>query len=318
MKILFLTTVNPSKQGDYLEMSILHGLRTVLGDNCVEFPRKRIMYGDFSQSPKDSLHGKGFTLLSKPIPDISNLSTDRSDINIKDFDVVLMGSGHIYGETFQLREDHPNIWYTDGHDLYGNAPVMIDYKGERIIGTQFPKNCFKRELVFSSDSVHQIHFGVPSHLIRPFNFNKKRLFQSTAPTDACFHENSAYKFNNEEDYYRDMSESWFGLTCKKGGWDCLRHYEILASGALLLFRDFDNRPYLHSLNGLPTISYNSKEQLEQIAHELVVDNKPTPLYMKLLAQQRQWLYAHGTTEAVAIHIINSIVNSVPQFKYKND
>ena len=34
---------------------------------------------------------------------------------------------------------------------------------------------------------------------------------------------------NESDYYKDYQRSYFAITCKKGGWDCLRHYEILAN-----------------------------------------------------------------------------------------
>lgn len=30
------------------------------------------MYHDFSQSPKDQLHGRGFSLLTLPIQDVSN------------------------------------------------------------------------------------------------------------------------------------------------------------------------------------------------------------------------------------------------------
>ena len=44
MRILFITTKNPTKQGDLLEVSLLHGLRKVLGDDCVDYPRKKIMY----------------------------------------------------------------------------------------------------------------------------------------------------------------------------------------------------------------------------------------------------------------------------------
>jgi hypothetical protein len=32
------------------------------------------------------------------------------------------------------------------------------------------------------------------------------------------------------------------LTWKKGGWDCLRHYEILANGAIPIFEGFDDCP----------------------------------------------------------------------------
>ena len=72
MRILFITTQNHTKQGDLLEVSLLNGLRNLLGDNCVDYPRKKIMYHDFSDTPKETLHGRGFSLLTTPIPDIEN------------------------------------------------------------------------------------------------------------------------------------------------------------------------------------------------------------------------------------------------------
>lgn len=41
---------------------------------------------------------------------------------------------------------------------------------------------------------------------------------------------NTYIFENEEEYYNDYKKSLFAITRKKGGWDCMRHYEILACG----------------------------------------------------------------------------------------
>lgn len=53
-----------------------------------------------------------------------------------------------------------------------------------------------------------------------------------------------YHFNKEQekeynDFYR---ASRFAETRKKGGWDCLRHYEILANGCIPIFADIVNCP----------------------------------------------------------------------------
>lgn len=306
MRILFITTQNPTKQGDLLEVSLLHGLREVLGDDCVDYPRKKIMYHDFSDTPKDTLHGRGFTLLTTPIADVS----DRDVFNQK-FDYVIYGDGHMYGEVPDIDGVNEladgNIWIIDGHDLYGDAERKIIHNGEEIIGTQFT-NCFKRELVETDDdSVYPTGFGIPEERIREVDFSiKDQLFQKTAPSDALFEETSDigggfahHKFTVEEDYYNDLSRSWFGLTCKKGGWDCLRHYEIIAAGSLLLFRDYHNKPRQCSPQELPCYFYSSKEQLYNLMTELVVDGKPTDKYISMLEKQRQWLYNVGTTAARA-------------------
>ena len=309
MKILFITTQDPTKQGDLLEVSLLHGLRTVLGEDCVDYPRKKIMYHDFSDTPKDTLHGRGFSLLTTPIQDI----TDRDIFNRK-FDYVIYGDGHMYGEVPDIKGVNEladgNVWIIDGHDLYGNAPRMIFHNDETIIGTQFT-NCFKRELIETDDSVYPTGFGIPEERIIEVDLSiKDQLYQKTAPFDSLFENTvdmgggfSHHKFTVEEDYYNDLSRSWFGLTCKKGGWDCLRHYEIIAAGSLLLFRDYHKKPRLCSPQELPCYFYSSKEQLYSLMSELVVDNKPTDKYLLMLEKQREWLHSVGTTKSRAKKII---------------
>ena len=40
MKVLFVTIKGSNQQGDYLELTILNGLKKILGDNLVIFPEK--------------------------------------------------------------------------------------------------------------------------------------------------------------------------------------------------------------------------------------------------------------------------------------
>ena len=311
MKIVFVPTKNPKAQGDLLELSILHGLRSVLGSNCIDFPKKKIMYHDFSESPKSELHGRGFSLLTDPIRD---LTADQREI--KNIDAILYGCGHMYGEGRipELEDYCDNIWVLDGHDLYGNAPRKILFEGEFVIGTQFEKS-FKRELVEDNlKNVYPTGFGIPIERIMPINLEvKTQLFQKTAPDDSLFKEvgdfGGGFKhhiFTEEKDYYDDLTSSWFGLSCKKGGWDCLRHYEIIAAGSLLLFKDYDKKPKNCSPQSLPCISYSTEEELENITNSLIINGKPTKSYMDLLLQQRQWMYNHGTTEARALEILRKI------------
>jgi hypothetical protein len=52
-----------------------------------------------------------------------------------------------------------------------------------------------------------------------------------------------YIFQEEKDYYKDYQESAICLTFKKNGWDCFRHYEILANGSI---------PYFHGISDCPS------------------------------------------------------------------
>jgi hypothetical protein len=51
-----------------------------------------------------------------------------------------------------------------------------------------------------------------------------------------------YIYQTEEDYYNQYRESIFGITFRKGGWDCMRHYEILACGSIPYFPDVESCP----------------------------------------------------------------------------
>ena len=297
MKILYITTSDPKSQGDYQEISMLHGLRAILGKDCIDFPRKKIMYGDFSESPKNELHGWGFSLLTEPIKDIE----DR--IINEDF-VLLYGVTDAYNvpRYDSLESFAKKTFWLDGHD---HSKIL-------------KKPCFKRELFEKKDGVYPTGFGIPEHRIMPINLNKKQLIQNTAPPYALFglqilgiEARKLYCFNNEEDYYNDMSQSCFGLTCKKGGWDSLRHYEILASGACLLFRDHDSKPPLCSPQNLPCFSYSSEEELNNLINRLT--NNRTTLtqeYIDMVHKQREWLLQYGTTQQRALKVLEVLYASV--------
>jgi len=51
-----------------------------------------------------------------------------------------------------------------------------------------------------------------------------------------------YIYNTEEVYYNEYRESYFAITKKKGGWDCLRHYEIIANGCIPYFENIEQCP----------------------------------------------------------------------------
>ena len=299
MKILYLTNTDKKSQGDFQEVSTLHGLRTILGSDVIDYPRKKIMYGDFSESPKEDLHGIGFTLYNQPLYD---LTKEERDFDLDDIDFVLYGVTEAYGMTD--REDInarcSDVWYLDGHDHM------------EVLKTP----CFKRECKSKGPEIHPTGFGIPEDRIRPLNFkNKKQLFQKTAPKYSLFGDmvdigpeaRQYYSFSDEEEYYDDMSQSWFGLTCMKGVWDSLRHYEILAAGACLLFRDYHKKPTSCAPQNLPTYSYTNKRELDSIIDKLLPDGKPSIQYYNLVLAQRKWLLQNGTTVARAIDIVKTMI-----------
>ena len=69
--------------------------------------------------------------------------------------------------------------------------------------------------------------------------NKKYVISPLIPGDAT---NYLFRAGEEAKYYNMYQQSMFALTQKKGGWDCLRHYEILAAGCIPLFENIDKCP----------------------------------------------------------------------------
>lgn len=295
-RIFYFTTVDPTLQGDFQEVMTLIGLRNVFGDKVIDFPKKGVLYGDFSESPKEKLHGRGFTLYKYPIADIP----ERPDPStITENDVIIYGVTNAYGIT-----DYPeynkltkNIFYIDGHD------------DPNIKKTP----CFKRELYSYIPDVFPFGFCIPQKQIREINFDKKNQIYAKSAPPHCFSDDPDlrksglnYIFDNEEDYYDDLSKSWFGLTCLKGGWDSLRTYEIVAAGTLAIFKHYNRKPQLCSPQGFPCYFYSTLEELRMLMYTLVQNGTPTKKYIEMLNAQRNWLAEFGTCEKSAVYLVETI------------
>jgi hypothetical protein len=85
--------------------------------------------------------------------------------------------------------------------------------------------------------IFPISFSIPPEKIVDAVPPKKRLLAHIIPGDL-----STYIYKTEEDYYQGYKDSYFGITTKKAGWDCMRHYEILANGCIPLFQNIWNIP----------------------------------------------------------------------------
>ena len=53
---------------------------------------------------------------------------------------------------------------------------------------------------------------------------------------------STYIYTTEAEYYQQYRDSFFATTTKKGGWDCMRHYEIMACGCIPYFPGIEQCP----------------------------------------------------------------------------
>ena len=96
----------------------------------------------------------------------------------------------------------------------------------------------KRDLYYHKN-LYPITFSIPESKIIDINEipKKTKLLSSLIPGVS-----STYIYNNEADYYNEYKKSIFATTIKKAGWDCLRHYEIMANGCIPYFPNIENCP----------------------------------------------------------------------------
>ena len=285
LRILFLT----NDREDYLADGLLHGLRQLPWLEVVDYPRKECMYEGGRKckvAPEFGVRGGGFSLyglLTEPQGGI-----DRSFIWQRLaagwFNAVLISNiWRQWGLMLQMREllAKQPLLLLDGDDdqrFYPRSGTRLRQFG---IGTgltnllELPStHIFKRELTNRSRkwglrlSIHPLAFSIPESLISSKLPSKSQLFPShivDRELSIKLGASAKYVFADEQSYRSDLASSRFGITTRRAGWDCLRHYEIAAAGAVICFRDLEQKPVScapHGLiDGLNCISYGSSDEL---------------------------------------------------------
>jgi hypothetical protein len=227
MKILYVTH---GGYMDYQDDCLFIGLREILGEDIVDVNPRKHCYLSYPKEEIGNLYGKGMTVTRI----LEDLSIDRSEIEQKIqkkyFDYIVYGHALRYSqylETCLNAMPRSKIAIVDGADEQGIHPLLYS------LGTPY----FKRELTITANRIYPISFGIPSQKLSPNLFQKKREFAICDPRDP-----TTYIYENEMDYYDGYKESYMAITKKKSGWDCMRHYEILANGCLPYFLDVDECP----------------------------------------------------------------------------
>jgi len=90
---------------------------------------------------------------------------------------------------------------------------------------------------------------------------------------------SMYIYNTEEEYYKDYQDSIMAITTRKSGWDCMRHYEILANGCIPLFPGLENCP--------PNTMWNFPKQMVIDAMTQVTKENYLPWAKQLLEYTKE-------------------------------
>ena len=303
MKIL--CTRSNENETDHLSDLLIHGFHE-LGHEVIDSPRIWHIHNDGKPGPdgkqRNELHGKGFTL-TNILPNDANI--DRTDIESKIrnnyFDLHVLSRADfesIYESVILDTQSASKIIIVDGKD----QADLTHYRDHRhLVGCG---SYFKRELMVDHPKINPIGFSFPKQkIIDRTGITKEKLLSGAKPVEGS--NPDKYIFNNEEDYYRDYAASYFGETTRKGGWDCQRHHEILASGGVPWFKDLKYCPE-QTCTALP------KEELLAVC-QLIEDNgiewfetlEGKEIYEAIQETVFNHFLEHGTTEATAKYVLDT-------------
>jgi hypothetical protein len=273
---------------DYVADSLFHGLRTLLGADAVDFPKREPLYKTYPEDAGRRLYGRGFGLYrlldDTPVDRDDALERARSGA----FDAVVFGSiWRDWHWWVSLHDEMPKptaLAVVDGADM----PWMYPYGPTwwRSPRTWFVPRAHKRAAYFKREltpmTAHlrgSIRSGRPRLFPTAISYPeekvassvpaKRREFQShiVDPEVAAQQPGSgtSYAFEDEGDYRADLEASRFGVTTKRKGWDALRHYEIAAAGAVPCFRLLRRKPPRCAPHGLVAgencLSYSRADDL---------------------------------------------------------
>jgi len=263
----------------------LIGLKELYGENVVDVEKRFHIYDSYPKEKLKNEYGLGMTI-TRCVPD---LNVDRTDIvnKIKNkyFDIV------IYGSVFRNR-----AFLQEVSTVYPRKKIIcIDGEDETILHDIHKYNViyFKREINnIDNKNIFPISFGLPTIKI---NFNEKKIkdYSFITPLDK-----KTYIYTEEKDYYNDYSEARLGVTCKKAGWDCMRHYEILGNGCLPNFIDIQNCP-TRTMESFP------KELCLNLNNDLKTE-KASVVYEKYVSKFKNHFFENNTAQSIAKKLINTI------------
>jgi hypothetical protein len=289
MKILYITNhidIARASGGfinDYQNDLVFYGLRELFGDNVVDSTPIVSLYKECEDkiSPRHLWGGMTTFWL------IGDNNIDRTNIEekIKDryYDLI------IYGAIKRCKN------YYDLVSQYypANKVILIDGNDETELDPLYQKHLyFKRELIENHKNLLPITFGIPTSKLAIPNTNKTQQFATCIPGQP-----ETYIFKSEQPYYEDYQKSQYGVTMKKAGWDCMRHYEILGNYCIPYFIGLEDCPS-NTLTNLP------KELLLE-ARELV-NNFDESRYFSILDELFEHTKSHLTTKELAKSIIEKI------------
>ena len=318
-RVLFLTAPHE----DYLADGLLHGLRGLLGAHVVDYPKADFMYTSFPAERRGDLYGRGFTLY-RTLPDIE-VDRHRPLERARDggFDLIVFAD--IWSSFGPFVQAAPPVSGTpmavlDGADReepYPYAGVWWRRRAWWMLPRAHTRAIyFKRELtprtgwfrsylllppalaarLPSIRAMRQTSFSFPAEKILPGPSPNKHALLATHVVDpevaARVGAPTSYAFEDEQEYYEDLRRARYGITVKRAGWDCLRHYELAANGCVPCFRGLRHKPPLCAPHGLDESNCVEYENYDDLVRRL--DAIDDARYSVLQQGALRWVRANST------------------------
>lgn len=278
MKIL----VFGSNQPDYLQDDVYHGLKSLFGTDVESNVKLHYLYDDYADDVS-KLYGRG----------ISYAKNLKSELYKPAHDSIEKALSGYYDRIIYLNVRRCSEGLRVLAEAIPNRILMIDGEDDTLV-PETNLLLFKRELLSKPSSrLRPISFAIPEEKIvrQPFP-EKEQLLGRQIPGSAS---NRGYLFSTEEAYYRDYQISKYGITFKKAGWDCKRHYEILANRCVPLFEKIDQCPPYTMVN-FP------KKLVSEIEKNWM--SASTTVYEQWLAELFEYTKHNLTTKSLAHYLLD--------------
>ena len=292
MRILYLSD---AQCPDYMSDMLFHGLRRLLGPEVVDVNRLWYMYAhEFGEGrhDKSKIYGHGFTMHGLLDDDSAVDRTDlRHKVRTRYFDLIIYGNilrcQTLLDEALGLYPQN-RLLFIDGEDHPRIAPRLTRH------GVYF-----KRELAELKPGVWPIQFAIPEERIGTVARPKTKTQAFIDPRNRA-----TYIYRDEASYYGDYAESLFGVTIRKAGWDCLRHYEIMANQCIPNFLGLEQCP-MSTMVFLPrTELYLARCLLESRGLEYFETNRGRAEWQALWERINVIFRRHCTTLALARYVLD--------------
>jgi hypothetical protein len=297
MKVLYITNHQTIYDqagyiNDYLNDLMFHGLHELYKEGIItelvdSTPILHLYKENKPHFPLKVLWGRGMTsawLIEEPMKSIDR-SNIEDKIKNKYYDLIIYGAIRRCTDYYNLVEqtyDHNKVICLDGNDDTECLPEFY---------SKF--KYFKRELTQEHSNIYPITFGIPSSKLCVSTCKKTQEYGTVIPGDS-----KTYIYHNENHYYEDYQKSYYGVTMKKAGWDCMRHHEIVANRCMPYFIDIEQCP--------EKCLYNFPKDLLIEAKQMCEDFKSESEYDVLMNKIYEYWEKNLTTKQIAKYIIKCI------------